>query len=986
MLLNFEELDKLKFELVDLGRAVSDLSSSNEDYFKVVQGNTERLKDSLGSILNTDDLAKSLEATTAISKKVDEFAATISTLSGMYLDLDTFQDDLSKTSDKFSSFANTLDQYSKGSKDSTFVKTASWVSRESKKSKPKKRSGVVSRVLGREAKGARGALGGIARKLKLPSSAVGKIAATGIAWMAFGFSETQRLEALAGKAKNILVSAVDGANKAAVDKSKKWLTSFTESMNKFYGISEQETLALAQSFANMGFSVEEALNKKVGPSIAGFSGNYMTLSLELDKMFELSTGTMAKKMGDYAHRYGMSLKESAEALTTMLAAGRGDDNIGSLTFLNHIERSMDALDSMGYKITEVVGSFESLRKTFEGMGVPKFYAAKEAAAGIQGIAQGMGSMNMDWQVFSAEALGYGQGLEGRMKLMDAMSRIAEMDPDKFATEIVALTRAIYQKLGSDEIRTRVVLEKGTKFGISGARSAMELMKASDAGDTLSMDKLKKEKLPAFQKELAGSLDTERQKITKMQIFFNEWLVGMRHVGQGLLGLTADTLFQLIAFFKSIPAFFESFFSKDYKTGEAYRRGLMEQIQAFGNLAPKHIKLVTKGFSELGSAGKHMGAEVVGDLANNMVQVHEYNPYAVVAKYLDEQKPKSVPSSKGRVQVVTIPVAKGDVTPSVFSDGANALATGRFPLDSDAYRPKRSFLESLGDAWSGEDEWYGTGNDLQIVSHGVTDRGDIQLSLQGHCPRCGLEFGTEEVGESEQPVSMGDKDATTSVTADSTPGKAGTVASKRKGRRPSTFDYSSPHMSEKTKRALESSPDSNDDLEVLTRMLFSEGAANKVYKPGGEEELAGIAYTALNRLGGGHKGKTLRDVITSGHGYGVQGGKRQYATARVPGSAAEHQEYSDVREFAKKILSGEVRNPVGKATSFLHNTGGAGYLGGTRHLPRFGTDPKNANTANINSARFYGRRSAGATDAPDRAVRDANYLKRYEEKQGSSSVE
>jgi hypothetical protein len=161
---------------------------------------------------------------------------------------------------------------------------------------------------------------------------------------------------------------------------------------------------------------------------------------------------------------------------------------------------------------------------------------------------------------------------------------------------------------------------------------------------------------------------------------------------------------------------------------------------------------------------------------------------------------------------------------------------------------------------------------------------------------------------------------------------------------------------------------------MSRMLYSEAGGKKLFTKEGRKEIAGIAYTALNRSK--NRGKSLTDVITSGHGYGKQGYLRQYGTARAaePGSEVEKK----LHNFVKDLFAGKIANPVGEATSFLHYTGGAGYGTNAKALPNFAET--GVNVANINNARFYAPKGKGK-EARDKEALDKFYREQFELKHG-----
>lgn len=115
----------------------------------------------------------------------------------------------------------------------------------------------------------------------------------------------------------------------------------------------------------------------------------------------------------------------------------------------------------------------------------------------------------------------------------------------------------------------------------------------------------------------------------------------------------------------------------------------------------------------------------------------------------------------------------------------------------------------------------------------------------------------------------------------------------------------------------------EDREYLARVLIME-AGDIASGP----EWAGIAWVAVNRatrrkvsirdvvaatswIGGGDDAKDYLEALVSGPGYVTAGDRR---------SPLDHSRFSEAYDFAGNVLTGQVKNPIGKRENFVHPRG------------------------------------------------------------------
>jgi hypothetical protein len=914
MIIDIQSLEDVRFQFVELGRAVSDLSKDIKGSVQDVQDSLSKLQRSLDKSIDSKAVNEISEASADISKITGEYSQAFEEFEMVFDGFDGFGDSLKEASEKFGKLSSDVDKISNQAAAETARAAPTIVGTPRKKGK-----GLGSRkpgLIGKEVKSAKGQLRGLLSKLKVPAK--GAVAAGAIAWMVYGFQEKDRMRAEAGEAFNIMIAAFDGMSKDMVRKGTKYVSGFQENMQKFFGIAKGEVQAVAKAFTEGGVSIEEmlsGLDKKMGM----VGENYLSYSLAVDKMYELAGGTTARRMVKYAEDYGKSMEEAKDTIEKIMFLGQ-ESGLGTQYFVDMVERSGDSLKKMGFDLDSVADLAVAMQEKFDKIGVPKKFAGRQIALGLDQMASGLSNMSEGWQSLIAGKMGYGEGIGGMQRFKEAATRVAEgRSAEELQEFIITTVNTVREMVGGDDVRSRYILEKDIGMGFEGAKLATMITEAVNSGDMLKARKATEK----YQKQIRDAFKTERKKTSEFQLNMNKWMKGLSDIGQGMLGLLGSFLTTFIATIKSIPAMFMNIFDKN---GAKNNERIAREIEKFSRNNDKYKELVSRGFGKLTEAGLAMGEDVLGDSFGNIQKAFEFDASAftggVQAPTMAEPSRSGgvvgtkAPELPPSVQLVPIPMSQ----PGVYGVKGVPEETYASPM-------------AKASAWAKGEMW--VGGELNIVSQGVDENGDISVGLVGNCPKCGLEFGEG-------------------------------------------FD----------REDYESKLGAGQDLELetLTRMLYSEGGPGKISKKGGREELAGIGYTAMNRLKSGRYGESLSDVITSGKGFGKQGSKRTYSTARDIKTPAQEKEYGKVKKLASDILSGRETNPVGKATHFIHNTFGKGY--GKRGaegkaLPAFATNPRMANVANIKTARFYARKGKGAQDVPEKQKMDERYRARFAEKHQSS---
>lgn len=899
MIVDLQQLEKIRYSFTDLGRTLKTLSTDNDDLLK---DTLKSLKEGFAPLLEmmSNELLKSMSSVSQIQNSFGNQTQAAQLQNSFFLKSAAGLE----TAVKITIDIRDMDKFSEMMKKNPFGLNMSFQMEEGKVvgagvsvKENKKKTWLQKDLASVWSK-----LKGMGSVVHIPTP--GNILATIIGVMAFGYMTKDRIAKEAGEVTNIMVEATDSGVKGMVSKGTSYISGLQEKFQKFYGIAKEETQGVASAFIGGGIGIKDMLTK-VEMGIKGVKDNYMTFSFAVDKMFEMAGGTTANRMIGMMADYGKTLDQARESTLKLMMAGK-DSGIGTQQFAKNVEDAGATLQKYGFDIDAVIDLSVSLQAGFEKMGVPKQFAGRQAALGLQQIAGAITGMSDDMAVFIGEKMGYGEGLEARQGLMEAYTRVAKGNsPEELMGMIGKIASVALEQAGGNKTNAGFALEKMMGVGIAGSKSMLMIKDALDKGDFKQAKKITEENMKLFK----NSFEEEGKKQSLFQKHLNKILQGVSDMGQGLMALVFDVAAYLILSFKFMTLQFSSIFSKD--TPEVKAQKLRAMVAFLGTIdkMKEHGKAMGKGFDKWAEGMKDMGGSVIGESLKGLKAAWNLD----MGGSISAVSPLSPEAQASQPMVRTVPVI-------IQAGGGSEKGRRDYGLSS-----------GKGDLLGKADQSNWVGGSLSLESTGVTQDGDITMTLKGNCPRCGLLFG-ESYSDFVDQVNLA------------------------QGQDP-----------EQHKK----------DEEDLAYMLQSETGGRGI-TAGGEHELEAqaIAWTALNRLQDQKSsyGKTLSDVITGGQGHGKQGEKgRAYSTARKPGAEA--------RKMAHEFLSGEHRmaDPTQGATYFYHARPGAKFQGGTSYKPGFAEDPTKENTLNVDvgdkkQARFYSSR-AGATEAANARATDAYYEKK-----------
>jgi hypothetical protein len=358
--------------------------------------------------------------------------------------------------------------------------------------------------------------------------------------MMYGVMNTDRIKAETGEIMNIVASATGGMSDTAV----KFLGDFQQQASHLWGIQKGEIQSVLKTFTDAGLTANTIMTQqKANLGIVGH--DIMTLTLALDKNFELATGSSARSVVALTNDFGMGIKEAGDLYERMAFAG-SRSGMGVQNFLNYVMQGSSALRQYGVSVEQVETTLLTIQERYESLGMTKQLAGNQAGLALGQISQGIGGMSQSMQAYFGERMGLGTGLEARMNFRDGMSRLSKgTASDTFMTSFIEQAyRTAMESGGGDKPQARFLLEN-QGFGAEGAKAIIEI------GDKVAHGVKFHELSAAEQKAIKESLTTEGQKTSDIQKDIWKIMQGMAQVGEGILQVITNMVAWGVMGLKSI---------------------------------------------------------------------------------------------------------------------------------------------------------------------------------------------------------------------------------------------------------------------------------------------------------------------------------------------------------------------------------------------------------------------------------------------------
>lgn len=420
--------------------------------------------------------------------------------------------------------------------------------------------GAFGKILSSEIKNAKSASQGLMSRA-LPGGIVGGGIIGGlIGLMLLGVTETDRLRHEAGEMKNVFEATGDDLFSSMGRKATKWFSSFAEKAQWHYGIGRKEIQGIVKSMVDSGFKFDEimmGMSKRLGE----VGKNVVTLSLGIDKHFNIGTGTSIKHIDSLVSQYGDTLKDAAKKYTNLGFAAQ-QSGIGVGKFIDSVMSGSSALTQYGIDMNDVAVTMEKLQKHYEGMGLGRQMAGGIAGQALAGLSRGIAGLDDPMIALLARRAGApaGDAVEQIQWFKEGWKRVSEGKDLGFFNKIVqAMSGYVAEQITGGRAEQIMAAEKLFKLDNITATSLM------DAKDELAKTGKISEGTNKQLKRLRDAFKTEGDQVSELRKSQRDLIDGLAKIGKGLLRMLSGVLGTLVMFVASIPKLVEAaaaFFTLD----------------------------------------------------------------------------------------------------------------------------------------------------------------------------------------------------------------------------------------------------------------------------------------------------------------------------------------------------------------------------------------------------------------------------------------
>ena len=358
--------------------------------------------------------------------------------------------------------------------------------------------------------------------------------------MLHGIKESDRLAAEAGEITNIFSAAGSTVSRGAMAH----FANFQETAQQFYGIARQEVQGVLKEFMLAGVSIEEIMaGGHRGIGVVGH--DVVTLSIGMDKMFEMSSGFTAQAAMQVVRNQGVGVGDAVDRIVKVeMLAHRASVSVADFT--NEAVQASSELANYGIRVDSVAVAMSSLQERFKDIGLNSQAAMEFAQQGVKEISSGVKSAGLSVQVMLAEQLGLGSDVSARYKLLDSLQSGSQHSFIEVAQGLHRVaskqTKGTYG--GSDEVREREYLER-QGMGLMGSKAIYTIGEQVSRGQKI--DEVSKQEWEDIRK----AFQIEGTKTSDLQKKSMKLSKDLAKMGQGILFTITNFMALMIISIKTL---------------------------------------------------------------------------------------------------------------------------------------------------------------------------------------------------------------------------------------------------------------------------------------------------------------------------------------------------------------------------------------------------------------------------------------------------
>lgn len=378
----------------------------------------------------------------------------------------------------------------------------------------------------------------------------GGILTMGLGAILLGYKEKDRKGVEAGEMLNVFEAGTSDFFSKSTKHASKWFSDFQEKAQWYYGIGRQEVQSTIKTMIDAGYTTDQIMtrfDKKLGE----VGSNVVTLTLGLDKHFNLATGTAAQNVNNLVTNYGDTLEDAADKYVKLSFAAQRS-GMGVSKFVDAVMSGSQALTQYGIDLNDVVQVMGTLQKHYKDMGLDKQYAGAQAAGALSGITQGIAGFGIGMQVEVAKRMfpKAANALEARQQFLEGWQRVAKGEDKGF------LVDAVQQAVGYAKEQTGGGRVESIHYLEQQGLTSQAATAAVDVAEKLEKGAQIQDLSNQEMKALREAFLTEGKSVSELQKNQRDLIEGMSDIGMGLLKFLSGILGTLILGFKwlvTLPA-------------------------------------------------------------------------------------------------------------------------------------------------------------------------------------------------------------------------------------------------------------------------------------------------------------------------------------------------------------------------------------------------------------------------------------------------
>lgn len=272
---------------------------------------------------------------------------------------------------------------------------------------------------------------------------------------------------------------------------------------------EGDIQAVAKTFASMGISAasSQARIKDWDTGVRGLASTSVNAALQLDKMYQLGTGTAAKQIAELMLNTNAGLEGTLKLYRDISGAAR-DSGMSQQLFVGSVMQATSALRTQHVDAKSVANTMRAMQEGFQAQGLTKETAGAMAARGIGAVASGVAGMNEGMLAHIGEKVSarVGSNLKGVEALVE-MQRGFRGQPGSDRTFALTLMEVLRESrnISGGNVRTQEFALQKLGFSVEAAQALISLQGTGKSEEQLMKD------IKASSKDLTKAFTDEALK-------------------------------------------------------------------------------------------------------------------------------------------------------------------------------------------------------------------------------------------------------------------------------------------------------------------------------------------------------------------------------------------------------------------------------------------------------------------------------------------